>query len=513
MSDADFDDLSEARLVLRPLTQGDVDAVQALQRRCFPTLAPWTRAQLENHVATFPEGQLVIELDGEVVASSSALILSSKEYEDEHSFDEIVPDGTLALHDPSGDVLYGVDMCVSPDTRGMRLARRLYQARKELVDQLGLRKIVVAGRIPGFAAHAGSMDAREYVRKVVRKELVDPVLTAQLANGFAIRTVLDGYLPNDAESKGHAVLLEWICPDYVPVTRPRARSRVRVASVQYQMRPVSSFEDFAKQTEFFVDTASEYHVDFLVFPELITNQLLGLVGGGRPGEGVRRLHQFTDRYLEHFGRLAIRYHVNVLAGTHLTMVDGKLFNIAYLFHRDGRVDRQLKIHVTPSEKRWWGVEGGDRVEVFDTDRGKIAISICYDTEFPEVGRIAKEKGARIFFVPYNTDIRSGHTRVRACAQARCIENHVYAVLSGACGNLPEAEGADIHWAQSCILTPSDIPFDRDGIAVEATPNVETMLVHELDLELLRRTERTGTVRTWGDRRKDLYSVAWKEPRD
>lgn len=135
MSDADFDDLSEARLVLRPLTQGDVDAVQALQRRCFPTLAPWTRAQLENHVATFPEGQLVIELDGEVVASSSALILSSKEYEDEHSFDEIVPDGTLALHDPSGDVLYGVDMCVSPDTRGMRLARRLYQARKELVDQ------------------------------------------------------------------------------------------------------------------------------------------------------------------------------------------------------------------------------------------------------------------------------------------------------------------------------------------------------------------------------------------
>ena len=116
-------------------------------------------------------------------------------------------------------------------------------------------------------------------------------------------------------------------------------------------------------------------------------------------------------------------------------------------------------------------------------------------------------------MPYNTDIRSGHTRVRACAQARCIENYVYAVLSGACGNLPEVEGADIHWAQSCILTPSDIPFDRDGVAVEATPNVETMLVHELDLELLRRTERTGTVRTWGDRRKDLYSVAWKEPHD
>ncbi|MCB9600277.1 MAG: GNAT family N-acetyltransferase [Sandaracinus sp.] len=503
------DDFSEARLIIRPLEDGDVEPLRELQRRCFPTLSPWTAEQLANHIVTFPEGQIAIELDGELVASSSSLVLSAKEYEDDHTFDEIVPGGFLDNHDPSGDVLYGIDICVSPDARGMRLARRLYEVRKELVERLGLRKIVVAGRIPGFAAHADAMDAREYVRRVVRKELTDPVLTAQLSNGFTIRSVLDGYIPNDAESKGHAVLMEWLNHEYVPASRPRARSRVRVASVQYQMRPVKSFDDFAKQTEFFVDTASEYRVDFLLFPELLTNQLLGLVGGGRPGEGVRRLDQFTGAYLEHFGKLAIRYHVNVIAGTHLTIEDGKLYNIAYLFHRDGRVDRQYKIHVTPSEKRWWGVQGGDEVKVFDTDRGKIAISICYDTEFPEQARIAKAKGARLIFVPYNTDIRSGHVRVRACAQARCIENHVYSVLSGACGNLPEVEGADIHWAQSCILTPSDIPFDRDGIAVEATANMETMLVHELDLELLRRTERTGTVRTWGDRRRDLYSVHWK----
>lgn len=505
----DASDPAEARLIVRPLSEDDTPAIRALQQRCFPSIAPWTDAQVRDHLAAFPEGQIGIELDGELVCSSSSLMLSAKEYEDEHTFHDIVPDGFLENHDPSGDVLYGIDICVSPDTGGMRLSRRIYEARMELCQLLGLRKIVIAGRIPGYAAHAETMTAREYVGRVVRKELTDSVLTSQLANGFVIRTILDGYLPSDEESRGHAVLMEWLNPDYVPKSRPRARSRVRVASVQYQMRTIASFEEFAKQTEFFVDTASEYRVDFLLFPELLTNQLLGLVGPGRPGEAVRRIDLFTEQYVAHFARMAIRYHVNVIAGTHLTVEDGTLYNIAYLFHRDGRVDKQYKLHVTPSEKKWWGVQGGDRMDVFDTDRGRVAINICYDAEFPELARYAKEHGARILFVPYNTDMRSGHMRVRTCAHARAIENHLYVVLSGACGNLPQVEGADIHWAQSSILTPSDIPFERDGVAVEATPNVETMLVHELDLELLRRTERTGTVRTWIDRRADLYRVEWK----
>lgn len=113
-------------------------------------------------------------------------------------------------------------------------------------------------------------------------------------------------------------------------------------------------------------------------------------------------------------------------------------------------------------------------------------------------------------VPYNTDIRSGHLRVRACAQARAVENHVYVVTAGATGNLPQVEGADIHYAQSAILTPSDIAFARDGIAAEATPNIETMLVHDLDLGALRKMEATGTVRPWTDRRLDLYKVTFRD---
>ncbi|MEZ4403675.1 MAG: GNAT family N-acetyltransferase [Kofleriaceae bacterium] len=501
---------SERRLEVRPLRKTDYAAVAELQRRCFPGIEPWLREQFESQLRVFPEGQICVVLDGAIVATSSSVLVDEEAYGDWHTFKQVSDNGYIKNHDPDADTLYGIDIAVDPTKRGMRLARRLYEARKQLVADRNLRAIQIAGRIPGYGAHADKLTADEYVAAVVAKRQKDPVLTTQLANGFAIRAVLKDYLPSDVESRGHAVYMEWLNPDHRPTNgRVHARS-VRVSAVQYQMRPVKSFDEFAQQCEFFVDTAGEYQMDFLLFPELLTNQLLALVTAERPGLTARRLHEFTGRYIEMFTQLAIKYDVNIIGGSHLTVEKGQLYNIAYLFRRDGSVERQYKLHITPSEARWWGVSAGNEVKVFDTDRGKIAILICYDIEFPEAARIAAAKGANILFVPFNTDIRSGYLRVRSCALARCIENGVYAVLAGPVGNLPFVDGADIHYGQACILTPSDIPFARDGVADEATPNVETMLVHELDLEVLRRSRRGGAVRPFLDRRTDLYEVRWRE---
>ncbi|MBN1606397.1 MAG: GNAT family N-acetyltransferase [Polyangiaceae bacterium] len=497
------------RIVVRPMQPADIPGIQALQRRCFPGLEPWNTKQILSQLERFPVGQVVIEYAGEIVATSSSLIVRGEGFENWHSFDTVAGGGYIANHDPQGDMLYGIDIAVDPAHRGLRLARRLYDARKQVVRDLGLRGMLIAGRIPGYHKHADSMTAEEYSRRVVRKLLKDPVLTAQLANGFAIRSVLPGYLPSDFESRGHAVLMEWLNPDRLPGENQAPRW-VRVAAVQYQMRPVSSFEDFAAQCQFFAEAAGEYRADFVVFPERLTNQLQSLVMAERPALTARRLNEFTERYRELFTRMAIKYNVNVIAGSHFTVEDDHLYNAAYLFRRDGTRAKQHKLHITPSERTWWGVSPGDRLEVMETDRGKIAILVCYDIEFPELARVAASRGANILFVPTSTDIRSGYVRVRSCAQARCIENHVYAALSGTVGNLPLVRGADIHYGQACILTPSDVHFARDGVAEVATPNVETMLVHDLDLEVLRRTRQTGTVRPWQDRRTDLYAVEWKD---
>lgn len=500
-----------ARLLLRQLTVDDYDAVVAMQRRCYPGMATWSREHWESQISIFPEGQMGIELQGELVANSGALIVDLVELGVPHTYKEATDGGFIRNHDPEGDTLYGFEISVCPECRGLRLARRLYDARKALARAMNLRRIVIGGRMPRYHRFAAKMSAEAYVEKVLAKEIRDPVIRAQLSNGFVIRAVLDDYLPVDRESHGHALLMEWHNPGYTPRSGPRpGTGRVRVASVQYKMRPVESFDEFARSCEFFIDTAGEYHCDFVLFPELLTEQLLGLVDASRPGQAARAIHEFTEPYIEFFRSAAIKYNVNIIGGSHFVVEGGDLYNVAFLFRRDGSVERQYKLHITPAEERWWGTSAGDRIEVFDTDRGKIAVLICYDVEFPEVARIAVSKGARILFVPYNTDIRPGHVRVRYCAHARCIENHVYVVLSGACGNLPSVEGADIHYAQSAILTPSDIPFSRDGVGAEATPNVETMLVHDLDLDMLRRTRRTGTVRPWFDRRTDLYGVRYRQ---
>jgi len=500
----------EKNLVVRHLRLSDWEGVVALQELCFPGMEPWSKEQFESQLKIFPEGQIGVEYQGKLVASSGSVILDFELYKDWHDFDEISDSGYIRNHKPDGTTLYGIEIMVDPNYRGLKLARRLYDARKKLAREKNLMRIVVGGRIPGYGKHADKMSAREYIEKVMNKELQDPVLTAQVANGFVLKRLIPGYLSVDADSNGFAAFLEWANLDYVPDPRQRfvPVSPVRVCVVQYQMRLVADFQAFAGQCEYFLDVASEYKCDFILFPEIFTTQLLSLVHADTPAAAMRKLSEFTPAYLELFTRLAVKYNVNVIGGSHFTVEDNNLYNIAYLFRRDGTLGKQYKLHVTPAERHWWGVQGGSHVEVFDTDRGKIAIQVCYDVEFPELARIAVERGAQIIFVPFCTDERYAYLRVRYCAQARCIENHVYVAIAGSVGNLPNVNSLGIHYAQSGIFTPSDIPFKRDAIAAECTPNIETVIFEDLDLELLKKHRKTGSVLNWEDRRTDLYEIRY-----
>ncbi len=503
----------EWRIKVRQLTLEDYEALVALQAKCFPGMPTWTREHIESQLRIFPEGQLCIQIDGELVASSSSLIVDYDPSLEWHNWSAIADHGYIRNHHRKGDTLYGIEIMVDPEYRGMKLSRRLYDARKELCRERNLARIMIAGRIPGYHKVADRMSAREYVERVVAKELFDPVLTAQLANGFMLQGLIPNYLPSDGDSRGYATFLEWRNLDFEPGAKRRYHhwvEPIRLCVVQYEMRRVNSFDEFAQQCEFFLDVASDYHSDFVLFPELCTTQLLSCVQAKRPGQAARQLAEFTPRYLEFFGEMAVKYDLNVIGGSQFVVEDGILYNIAYLFGRNGSIGKQYKIHITPSERKWWGVTPGDRVEVFDTDCGPIAIQVCYDIEFPELTRIAAKKGAQIIFVPFNTDTRHGYLRVRNCALARCVENHVYVAISGCTGNLPFVENADIHYAQSGIFTPADAEFARDAVAAECNPNVETVIIHDVDLELLRRHRESGSVQNWNDRRRDLYRVVYQE---
>jgi len=501
----------EQKIRLRSIRRDDFDALVAMQLRCFPGMKPWGRAQIESQLEIFPEGQLCVELEGRIVASSNALIVDYDRYEDWHDWTRISDSGSIRNHEPDGDTLYGIEIMVDPDFRGMHLARRIYDARKELCRRNNLARIVIGGRIPGFGGQPPEMTAREYVEKVTERGLYDPVLTTQVANGFVLRALIPDYFPSDEASRGYATHLEWTNLDYVPDPQKSWHRvlPVRICAVQYQMRPIASWDEFCRQCSYFLDAAADQKADFVLFPELVTTQLLGLENEGRPADAVRGVARRTPDYLDFFTRAAVKYNVNIVGGSQFTLQEDRLYNVAYLFRRDGTIEQQAKLHVTPDERRWWGMEGGDGLGVFETDHGKVSVLISYDIVFPEPARIAAGRGAEILFVPFTANDRSAYLRTRYAAMARAVENDVFVAIAGCTGNLPFVDNADVHYAQSAIFTPLDFSFARDGVAAESTPNVETLVIADVDLELLRRHRYSGTVQPWTDRRTDLFSVGWR----
>ncbi|MEO0730778.1 MAG: carbon-nitrogen hydrolase family protein, partial [Pseudomonadota bacterium] len=422
-------------------------------------------------------------------------------------------------HNPDGDYLYGMEVSVDPRYRRLRIGKRLYKARKNLCEEWTLRGIVFGGRMPGYKRRRKTFpDPMDYIAAVRERSAKDAAIGFHLAQDFEPIGVLRDYDPTDQQSDGHATHMLWRNPrfDEAAVTQVGRKSLstqevVRVATVQWQMRGISHKDEFKKQVEYFVDVASDYESDFVVFPELFTNQLLSLEEKALPPkEGMERVATYTDWFIKFMSDFSVSYNVNIIGGSHCTADrDGNIHNIAYVFLRDGSVHTQQKIHPTPSESYWWDIRGGNRVEAIDTDCGPIGVLVCYDSEFPELTRHLADQGAMILFVPFCTDERRGFLRVRYCCHARAIENQMYVALSGVVGNLPNVENMDIHYAESCILTPCDFAFARDGVAADTGPNTETIAFADLRLSDLRAARAHGSTRNFADRRFDLYRVVWQ----
>jgi predicted amidohydrolase len=274
------------------------------------------------------------------------------------------------------------------------------------------------------------------------------------------------------------------------------RERIRVASLQYFIRPVQSFEQFRDQVGGLVETAADYNCHLLVFPEYFTVQLLTLGDVKRPiGEQVRDLAKQAPRFIEMMSGLARRWKLYIAAGSIPALGDGDepVYNQCFFFGPQGDYGMQGKLHMTRFESEDWRVSPHSSLKVFETNFGKVAIAICYDVEFPEIARAAARQGAHILIVPSCTDDRQGFLRVRYCAHARAVENQMYVIHSSTVGSLPMVPAVSLNYGQAAILTPSDFAFSRDGILAEGNFNQEMMVIGELSLKTIADSRSTATV--------------------
>jgi len=169
----------------------------------------WAQQHINSLITKFPEGQVVIKVNGEIAGCALSIIVDYDKYGLNHTYKEITGNYTFNTHTPKGDVLYGIEVFIKTEFRGLRLGRRLYDYRKDLCERLNLRGIAFGGRIPNYHEHAEDLTPKEYINKVRLKEINDPVLNFQISNDFHPVKVLKSYLEGDEASNEYAVLLEW----------------------------------------------------------------------------------------------------------------------------------------------------------------------------------------------------------------------------------------------------------------------------------------------------------------
>ncbi|AOM81504.1 GNAT family N-acetyltransferase [Salisediminibacterium beveridgei] len=198
-------------IIVRNYTMSDFDDLLMIQKESFPPPFPeelwWNKAHIQAHTETFPDGGLIAWIGDEPAGSATSLITTL--HGTDHTWEEVADNGYIRnSHDPNGDTLYGIDVCVRPKYRGFGVAKALYDERKKMVERLGLKRYVAGCRIPDFQHAPKDMAAKDYVAEVQSGLRKDRVLTFMLKQGLTVKQIIPEYLDDD-ESRNYGVIVEW----------------------------------------------------------------------------------------------------------------------------------------------------------------------------------------------------------------------------------------------------------------------------------------------------------------
>ena len=276
----------------------------------------------------------------------------------------------------------------------------------------------------------------------------------------------------------------------------------KIASAQYDISFLETWGNFEAKVRRWVDEAVTNQADILLFPEYACMELASLfakdVYSSLSGQ-LEALQTLLPDYLALFKSLAVNHGVYIQAGTFpVKHANGEFRNHAYFFTPQGEVDFQEKLTMTRFENEQWHISRGLEIKTFDTVFGKVAINICYDSEFPHYARLQVERGVALILVPSCTDTQAGYYRVRIGCQARALENQCYVVQASLVGNAPWSEAVDLNCGAAAIYTPVDRGFPDNGILAIGEYNVPQWVYAELDLAGVTRVRLEGQVFNYQD---------------
>ncbi|MEQ1545364.1 carbon-nitrogen hydrolase family protein [Methyloglobulus sp.] len=278
---------------------------------------------------------------------------------------------------------------------------------------------------------------------------------------------------------------------------------VKIASAQYDISFLVSWQDYQDKIKRWVAEAAQQNAKILLFPEYASMELASLFGKevySSLDKQLAAMQSVHDYYLDLFKILAKQHQCIIQSGSFPVEIEPKVYrNRAYLFMPDGSFDYQDKLMMTRFENEQWFIKSGKDLKCFETEYGKIAINICYDSEFPLLARKQVEMGANLILVPSCTDTLAGFNRVKIGCQARALENQCYVVQSCLVGNAEWSEAVDINIGAAAIYTPVDRGFPDNGVLVAGKLNAVQWVMGEVSLSACAVVRDQGQVfnyRNW-----------------
>jgi predicted amidohydrolase len=278
--------------------------------------------------------------------------------------------------------------------------------------------------------------------------------------------------------------------------------KVKIATAQYDISFLENWQAYETKVERWIKNAANQQAQILLFPEYASMELASLFGQeiySSLNKQLSAMQSLLDDYIKLYQGLARKYQCIIQAGTFPVAIEPEVYrNRAYLFWPNGQFDFQDKIMMTRFENEQWLIKKGNELKCFDTEFGKIAINICYDSEFPLLARKQAEAGAKLILVPSCTDTLAGYNRVKIGCQARALENQCYVIQACLVGNAPWSEAVDVNVGAAGIYSPVDRGFPDNGIIAAGSLNTVQWLISEVLLDTIETVREYGQVFNYRD---------------
>lgn len=274
---------------------------------------------------------------------------------------------------------------------------------------------------------------------------------------------------------------------------------IRVAAAAYPLDWFESWSGYEAKMTAWVGEAAGAGAKILVFPEYGAMELASVAGVDADDldAATTAVSELLPRAAEYLSGLAQKHGVYIVAPSGPLHVDGRLVNRAFVLSPTGEKGIQDKQMMTPWEVDPWKVEGNGPLTVFNTSLGRIGVLICYDCEFPILGRQLMDENVDIILIPSATETVAGYHRVRIGAMARALEGQCFTVMSSIVGPYP-IEAVNVSHGAGGIFCPPDVGLPPTGVVASADLDRPGWTYGDLDLSLLEKVRHSGGVRTRAD---------------